>query len=223
MISVRAGTLHTKVLAFRKWAEKYYPERTEDNDNGEWCFGTEFDEMYDAAVELIENEPAEAADEQVIDDLLYALARDNECELIAQILEDHDDWFSLLCRKCMESPYTNAKWQLAVRLRNYSGSDGLKELIYGFLSSGDEYTERMALESLAYICPEKAEEYAVRFWERDKYEHDEYQKIMALHVLYKIKSAELEKYLRLAESSEYSYLRINAEEIRALMKKDSAT
>lgn len=46
----------------------------------------------------------------------------------------------------------------------------------------------------------------------------EYQKIVVLHVLHIINSNELEKYLDLADKSEYYYLRENAEEIRKIME-----
>ena len=214
--------LHKKVQRFKKWAQTNYPERTEDNDNGEWCFCTRFDEMYSAAVDMIKNYPASAADEQIIDDLLYAIARDNEAEIIIGILEDYNDWFALLCRACLSTPYTNAKWQFAKGLKNYTGNDDLKNMIFDFLAVDYEYTERMALKSLAFIDPQQAEKYAVDFWNRGKYAEGtyeiEYQRIMVLHVLYQIKSDSLEKYLQLAENSDYKYLKSNAEEIREMLK-----
>lgn len=41
---------------------------------------------------------------------------------------------------------------------------------------------------------------------------------MALHVLYKVNAACLDKYLRLAEESNYHYLKMNAAEIREKMQ-----
>ena len=72
--------LHLKVNAFKIWAKANYPEITEDNDNGEWCFGDEFDEMIACALNIIQKNPASSATEQIINDLLYAIARDNEWE-----------------------------------------------------------------------------------------------------------------------------------------------
>ncbi|WP_028506352.1 hypothetical protein [Ruminococcus sp. FC2018] len=222
MIIELGRDLHKKVQLFKKWAKKTYPNITEDNDNGEWCFCKEFDDMFSSAMELIQKASASSADDQMIDDLLYAIARDNECEILVQETGKLNDWFSLLCRKSLQSPYTNAKWQFAKELKNHRNNDELKELIFDFLSTGDEYTERMALESLAVIEPAQAEKYAVLFWNREKYAEgsyeDEYQKIMALHVLYRVKSACLDKYLRLAEGSNYHYLKMNAAEIREKMQ-----
>lgn len=222
MLNEFGNKLHLKVNAFKIWAKTNYPEITEDNDNGEWCFCDEFDEMYACALSIIQKNLASSATEQIIDDLLYTIARDNECENIVGVLVDYDDWFALLCRYSLKSPYTNAKWQLAENLKNYKGSDDLKDLIFEFLSTGDEYTERRALQSLAYIYPEQAEKYAIEFWNRNKYEYDEYQKIMVLHVLYQIKSASLNKYLEIAEKSNYTYLKMNAKEIRKKVEADNS-
>ena len=94
-------------------------------------------------------------------------------------------------------------------------------MIFEFLSTGDEYAERRALQSLAYIYPEQAEKYAIEFWNRNKYEYDEYQKIMVLHVLYQIHSPNLRLYLEMAENSNYEYLKINAQEISRKLKTDN--
>ncbi|MCH5271340.1 MAG: hypothetical protein J1E83_11395 [Lachnospiraceae bacterium] len=212
--------LHIKVNAFKSWAKSNYPEIIEENDNGEWCFCDEFYEMTSCALSVIQKCPATGAGKQTIDDLLYAIARDNECESIVEELLDHQDWFALLCRQCLKTHYTNAKWQFVKRLCDYTGNENIRELVYDFLAVEDEYTERMALKALADIYPEKAEAYALVFWNRTKYENDEYQKIMALHVLYQIHSQKLCDYLEMAEHSEYKYLRMNAQEIREKIKAD---
>lgn len=210
MIDEYEKNLHLAVTAFQLWAHKNYPQITEETDNGEWCFCPEFDAMCSYSLIVISSVPADEATEQMIDDLLYAIARDNECCTIIEELENYDQWFSLLCRRCIHTGYTNAKWQFAEHLSNYKGKDNLKEIIFDFLTVGDEYTERLSLQALANIYPELAEQYAVNFWERNKYEYDEYQKIMVLHVLNQIHSAKLPYYLELAKASNYKYLREHA-------------
>lgn len=209
--------LHTKVNLFKEWTKKNYPKVTEQSDNGEWCFGDEFEEMCSAAISYIECVKTFEATKAAIDDILYCIARDNECSHIVDILEEYDDWFSLLCRECLNTDYVNAKWQFAEHLPNYHGSDDLCKIVYKFLVVDDEYTERMALKALAYIDPECAEHYAVEFWERDKYKgvpySEEYQKIMVLSVLDQIHSPKLPYYLSLAKKSKYKYLKQNAEDI----------
>lgn len=213
MVKQYEEQLHFKVNQFKAWTKKNYPGFAEDNDNGEWCFCDEFYDMYAYSLTIIRQIAANAATEQMIDDLLYVIARDNEREIIAEELKGHSAWFALLCRRSLDTGYINAQWQFAKHLPSCKDNDDFKEIIYAFLDTGDEYTERMALRSLADIYPEQAERYAIEFWERNKYEYDEYQKIMVLHVLYQIHSPKLPHYLALAEASEYEYLRQNAETI----------
>lgn len=217
-IKIHAFQLHMRVHAFQLWAKINYPEKTEENDNGEWCFCDKYDKMFSCALNFIKNNSAATATDQVIDDLLYVIARDNEGSLLLTELEKHNEWFSLLCRCSLKTDYTNAKWQFAEHLSNYRGDDDLQKLIYDFLVVENEYTERMALIALADIDPEEAEKYAIAFWERKKFQNneyqDEYQKIAALHVLYRIHSSKLNFYLEKAEQSNYKYLKMNAQEMR---------
>lgn len=211
--------LHKSVIEFKKRADKVHPQWSEIHDSGEWEIGLyEFDEMCSIIFEIIEKISYEKASEQMLDDILFGIARDNECCCIVGELLEYPDWYSLLCKKSLGTDYINAKWQFAESLKDYNGHDGLHELIFEFLNVDDEYTERLALESLAYIYPDKAEKYAIEFWWRDKYKdddtRDEYQKIMVLHVLNIIHSTELEKYLDLADQTVYYYLKENSKEIR---------
>ena len=215
--------LHKSIIKFNKRADKIQPQWNEMNDNGEWEIGlNEFDEMCNIILEIIENVSYEETSNQMIDDILFGIARDNECSHIMCELMEYPGWYSVLCKKSLVTNYINAKWQFAESLKNYNGQDGIHELIFEFLNVDDEYTERLALKSLAYIYPDKAEKYAIEFWWRDKYKDnygDEYQKIMVLHVLNIINSTELEKYLDLADKTGYYYLKENSKEIRKMMFK----
>ena len=207
--------LYREIRSFKLWAEKNHPNWNEENDNGEWEIGVDnhFDEMVNAALIVIENINSSDASEGIIEALLFSIARDNECEMLADALLKHEDWFELLAKKSLDSKYINAQWQFAKRL---SEVEKCKGLIYKFIESNNEYTSRMSLQTLADINPEKAEEYAIQFWNREKYPEgsyeDEYQKIMALHVLHKIESEKLDEYLEKAVLLPYKWLKANAEE-----------
>lgn len=215
--------LHKSVIRFKKRADKVHPQWSEQHDNGEWEIDLyEFDEMCSTIFEIIEKTAPKEASEQMLDDILFGIARDNECSRIVCELLKYPEWYALLCRKSLTTDYINAKWQFAESLKDYNGQEGLQELIFEFLNADDEYTERLALKALAYIYPDKAEKYAIEFWWRDKYKDNygaEYQKIMVLHVLHIIHSPELEKYLDLADQTEYCYLKENSEEIRKMILK----
>lgn len=207
--------LHRSVERFKKYQKKIFPDMTGDNDNGEWVSGFEFNNMCTAYLQAINNLSITQATDGLVDDLLYSLARDNECGILIADTLHSPEWFSLLCKACLQTKYTNAKWQFAQHLHKYVDSNEIRDLIFDFLETGDEYTERMALQSLAEIYPEHIERYAVSFWDRNIYDADEYQKIMVLSVLNKVKSPLLKQYLSLADKTKYQYLKQNAEKIRA--------
>lgn len=206
--------LHSSVERFKNYQKKIFPDITEDNDNGEWVFGFEFDDIRNAYLQVINSIPSNQATDVLVDDLLYIIARDNECSSLMVDTLRHPEWFSLLCKSCLQTQYTNAKWQFAEHLHEYRDGNEIRDLIFSFLETGDEYTERMALQSLSEIYPEHIERYAVSFWDRQKYDADEYQKMMVLYVLDKVNSPLLKQYLALADKTEYQYLKEYAEKIR---------
>lgn len=211
--------LHITIEQFKAWADQHFPAYNEEHDNGEWELGSdEFEAMRDAALMVIRTIVPEETSPEVIDELLYVIARDNESMIVIQELSP--DWYNILCKAVLKTSYTNAKWQFAEHLKYHIDDEEIKPLIFDFLKSGDEYTERMALASLSVVYPDKAEEYAELFWNRKIYDADEYQKIMALHVLYSIGSTKLEHYLQLADHSSYAYLRRNAQDIRRKINDD---
>ena len=207
--------LWQSVENFKIVAKKLYPNVTEENDNGEWEDEIEeFYDMFSASINVIKNLSAYEVTEQTIDCLLYAIARDEECEDIIYEILEYNDWFSELCKRVLQTNYINAKTQFARQLKRFDGDNSTKELIFKFLSCDDEYIERMALESLAYIYPEKAEKYAIEFFERKKYESVVQQKMMAISVLHKINSPKLEYYLKKSEELNHIYLNDEVQRIR---------
>lgn len=207
--AVRAGNLRDLDLAvniFQNFQREMYPQVTETTDNGEWVFGREFDMLCGAYIALVENCDPEALSKASLNKMLYIIARDSErSHLLAQTL-DHPKWFEALCRQSIHTGYYNAKWQFAEQLGGYQKQSDITTMLFDFIDSGDEYTERMALQSLCEHYPEQVEKYAEKFWHRNIYEQDEYQKIMALYVLHRINSPLLPKYIGLAYATGYQYL-----------------
>lgn len=210
---------HKSVIAFKNRAHKKYPHIGEDNDNGEWVFCDEFDRMCDSFRAVAANTAVQDLTSETIEDLLYTIARDNECPML--INEISSDLYRVLCKAVLDTPYTNAKWEFAETLKDHGEDEEIRPLIFEFLDTGDEYTERMALRSLAFLYPEKTEEYAEKFWSREIYKNDEYQKIMVLHALNIIGSSKLSHYLDMACRSSMKYLKENADAIRAELEGDN--
>lgn len=204
------------VKNFKRWAEKNYPDITEENDNGEWVFCDEFDEMIGFSLKILENIEAEDATPQLIDNLLFCIARDNDCLILINNLENYPQWFSVLCKASFKTNYINAKWQFAEYLGKYNGDDNLQECIFEFLEIDDEYTQRMALSTLVSLYPNKVEEYVEKHWDKSKEfgkNLEGYHKMMILDVLNRIKSSNLKRYLLLAQQSEHKYLKEFADKI----------
>lgn len=216
--------LNREVKKYKRWLSRHHPKVNEDNDNGE-RIGTNFDTMKASAVEYIKEIKVDNSSEKDINALLYCMARDNESEVFADFLSEQYEWFSKLAEVCLKTGYTTAKRQIAKRLPKYKNDDRIANLIYDYIKIDDEYTQRMSLFALAEIYPDTAERYAVDFWERDKYRGDsyseEYQKIMVLRVLEKIKSNELEHYIEEAKKSNFVYLKDNATEIEEALQSSS--
>lgn len=88
--------LHGAVAQFVKEADKKYPNWSERNDNGEWEIGLDkFDDMYKVILEIIEYTSCDEATEQMLDDILFGIARDNECSRIIEVLLKYPDWYAL--------------------------------------------------------------------------------------------------------------------------------
>ncbi len=156
--------LHKCIANFIKRANKDYPDWSESRYNGEWEIDlNEFDDMCDVIFDIIKTTSCDEASKQMLDDILFGIARDNECSRIVAMLLDYPEWYELLCKKVLSTDYINAKWQFAESLKDCNGKDEIRELIFDFLQVDNEYTQRLALQSLAYIYPDKAEEYAIDF------------------------------------------------------------
>lgn len=208
--------LNKEVRIYKKWVYKHYSEMTEDTDNGEYL-APSFDRMRESAISFVKNVELKDITEKDLDSILYCVARDNECECLADLISSQKEQFKYLIERCIDSIYTTAKWQLVKRLPVYKEDSSITDWIFKYIDVDDEYTQRMSLSALSEIDYKKAEQYAIGFWERDKYKGDsyaeEYQKIMALNVLYKIKSDKLSKYIEAARQLDFVYLKENADEI----------
>ena len=206
-----------KVNVFKRWLKTNYPEMTEYFDYGKWYFCDEFEEMISSALQLIEKYPTDKANEQIVDDLLYVLARDDECGFIIEALKKYGDWFLLLCRSSLKTDYRNAKLQFAEHIRYCQADDDLVNLIFDFIAAEDEGIEVLALQSLGVIDPEKAEKCAIDLWIESEYE-DEYGFIdigmlISLEALNQIHSPKLKDYLEIAKQSGNIFLEVYAEMI----------
>lgn len=89
--------LHKCIAKFIKRANKDYPDWSESRDNGEWEIDlNEFDDMCDVIFDIIKTTSCDEASKQMLDDILFGIARDNECSRIVAMLLDYPEWYELL-------------------------------------------------------------------------------------------------------------------------------
>lgn len=204
-----ASNLRLEVTRFREWAAGIPVEAR----SGEWeCDYTEWRQLWTASKLLLEVCPVATWTDAMGEDFLYALARDNEVEVIAEELCGRTDALLMLAARALGSDEADAKWQLAVNLGNLNERVPEAEaLLIQFVQDLDEYVSRRALLALANLKSEETETFAERAWQTGH----EYQRIAALWALKDIGSSKLHDYLRQADEDGREYVVRNAAEIRA--------
>ncbi|MFF2481252.1 HEAT repeat domain-containing protein [Paenibacillus sp. NPDC058071] len=125
-------------------------------------------------------------DQRIINNLLFIIGRDNECELLIHKLTEFPVSFIFLAEKGISYPDRDTKWQLAHYLTecistHYSEAE---QIIYRYYDDENEYVKRRALLALGIIKSNYAEKCALNSWNTGM----EYQRIAALHVLEQLDS-----------------------------------
>ncbi len=172
-------TLRQEVEKFKAWAEGYTFERPQRY--GEWeCDYTEWDGLYDAVLAFLASSPHSDWDDDDVNDLLYAIARDNETEYLADEVAKETDRLLRLSGLALISSERDAKWQLSARLGGLSSpAQEAEVLLLKFVDDEDEYVSRQALLALGQLKSPRAETLVERAWDTGH----EYQRIAVLRVL----------------------------------------
>ena len=110
-----ASLLHAEVQCFKQWAAGV-PATTR---SGEWeCDYPQWESLREAAKSLLDTLPTDSWTEEAAKDFLYALARDNEDELIAETLGQRPEALLEVARRAVDSAEPDAKWQVAANSAN---------------------------------------------------------------------------------------------------------
>lgn len=128
------------VADFKSWASKT------DKSFGEW--ETEYycwDKLYQQTKELLKRLSVEYWNNELIEEFLYILARDNETENIIEQLIDLPNQLLLLAKAALTYTDADAKWQMAYGLGEISVEKStVRKLLQGFLKDENEYVRRRA-------------------------------------------------------------------------------
>lgn len=185
--------LRNAIRAFKAWAEQRFPA---GERHGEW--ETEYENW--SAIETafnacLDGYTPEQWTEEIVELLLYALARDNETQRLQNALKLRQSHLIALARASCSSTDNDARWQLADALRDRDIAPGMAEpVLEQLFDGGNEYVSRRALIALGDRGSAKAEALALRAWETG----DEYQRMAALGALRSINSSAFGRYLALA-------------------------
>lgn len=204
----RSMSLRNEVEKFRRWASAYPVQER----SGEWEDDyPDWSAFHEAAITFLASSSPDKWVDEDVSDLLYAIARDNEVEYLAQEVSKNVDTLLKLSELAIGSPERDAKWQLAAQLGDLSSRiQEAESLLLKLVDDQDEYVSRRALLSLGLLKSSKAEELAERAWKTG----DEYQRIAALWVLRDVASSKLPAYIEEAVRDGRQYLVHNADEVQ---------
>jgi len=198
--------LDEQVDAFWEWSKSQKHEYEWETGYENWTL------LYALFSKFIETTECSQWTQKTINNLLYLIARDNECGVLMNQLCEKPESLLFLAKEGLHDPDCDARWQLAHYLTQIVGSyPEAEEIICKFSDDQDEYVRRRATLALGTIKSKYAEEKAIIAWNTNW----EYQRIAALEVFDQIESEKLEPYLKLALTSEFQYLRAHAEKIRS--------
>ena len=128
------------VSDFKRWALKA------DKSSREW--ETEYpnwDKLYHHTGNLLKELSVERWNEELMEDFLYILARDNEVENIIENLINLPNQLLSLTKYALTYSDNDAKWQVAYGLGEIKGDNLLIRMyLSDFLNDGQEYVRRRA-------------------------------------------------------------------------------
>jgi hypothetical protein len=195
------------IAEFKAWARDF-PGREK---SGEWeCAFEQWPRVHAAVGSYLDACPPRQWTGEVVDLLLYILARDNEIEWVKKQLIKRPAHLLTLAKTGVTSTERDARWQIADALGDagFSATEA-EPVLLQFARDDDEYVNRRALLALGRRrCP-AAEALAHRAWETGH----EHQRMAALDVLSSLNSPTLPAYLDRARDDGREYLVNFASEI----------
>jgi HEAT repeat protein len=197
-----------EVAKFRAWAERYSVE----DRYGEWeCDYPGWTELHSSFTDYLDATPTAELQSNVVADLIYAIARDNEISYLASQLGQRPVHLLRLLPHVLVSEEPDARWQIAAQLGKHTlPFEAAEPALIKLVADQDEYVRRIALQALGHIDSPRTEHFCCQAWESGH----EYQRIMALWVLHTIGSRQLDRYLALATDDGREYLLVNVDRIK---------
>ncbi len=207
--------LHQEVTKFREWVSSVEYLSSETLNAEDDCIYSEWRHLFEIILTFLTTSINDHWTDREVNDILYVMSWDNECEDLADEIEEKPDVLMKLANLSLNSLEDDAKWQLADRLGNLSNKPA-ESLLLKFVNDKDEYVRRRALTALGRMKSPYAEALAEKSWETG----EEYQRIAALWVLKDIASSKLTEYLQKAIEDGRHFIIKNAHQIRELLESE---
>ena len=183
--------LFNQVQDFKQWASNYFPE----NRFGEWELDyPDWECLYKVVLDfLATHQSINEWSTEDIDLVLYALARDNECQHIAsQLCECYPDTLIQLAMLSIKLGEPDAKWQLAQELGQVQlETEKIEIILVELAHDSDEYVRRQALMALARIKSGFTEDLVLKSWHQP-HENQAWSRMAVLYCLNEINSSHFE-------------------------------
>ncbi len=174
-------SLETELAKFWDWAKMTPATYNEERGLGEWEMEYPgWEELYKAADEVIELLNKEF-NHDLAQQLVYALAIDNESGTILQKVDDKLESKLRFVRKAIFSDQPQARWQIAELLGNTEVEDREKLLVNLINRDKEKYVIRRALMSLEKVNHTKAAEFAKGYLK----DPDPFMKLVAKEIIKK--------------------------------------
>jgi HEAT repeats len=204
--------LISEVAHFQEWAGSIPPE----HGGGEWeCDYENWSDLYEAVLRFVEAVPFANWSPEETRAVLFAIARDNEMEYLAdEIRGRKPETLVALAAAAVEIGERNAKWQLAEELGQLGQAGGEAERLLLILAHDEkEYVRRRALQALARIGSPALDEMALAAWRRPD-DAQQWTRMNVLWCLQKVGSPHLQPMLAAVEQDGRQHLVEFADKIK---------
>lgn len=203
--------LESEVARFRAWAVAN-PDRIKDYPVYWETYYPDWGALYVAFSAFVAATSCQDWSEDIVDMLLYAIARDEEnWYLVKEVARNPDDLL-FLAEQAVNSSDPKLKSQIAWELRRLGTySARVEPLLLQFVRDDDVWVRRQALSALFVIDSPHWSELAEAAWDLG----DEWQRVDILYALKLLNSPQLAIYLAQAEADGRPNITEHAEYIRA--------
>lgn len=144
-----ADELHAQVLRFRAWSRATSSRPEAERGGSLECDYEDWSSLHGAVLAFLEHRPPSTWSETEANELVYAVARDNEIEYLVEEAVGRPESFVALAHRALSTgDQPQAMWQLADRLPAIAPHREVEPLLLRFVRDPDEYVRRRALLAL---------------------------------------------------------------------------